>query len=117
MTRAHHDDPERMRRPSIEEQTAGLGLFEPPPRDTRRAALDEALERNRRELTRKRIVEAIRQRGPLTADEVSGVLGIDRLYGRPRVSELVKSGVLVDSGIRRLNSGGRHANAWRVANG
>jgi len=50
----------------------------------------------------------------LTADEAAGHLGMSVLTVRPRVSELGKSGAIVDAGVRRPNQSGRRAIVWRA---
>lgn len=52
---------------------------------------------------------------PLTADELAGILDETILAIRPRVSELVKMGEIVDSEIRRRNASGKMAAVWKVA--
>ena len=47
--------------------------------------------------------------GPMTADEVAAHLGMDRLYIRPRMSELVRMGSIRETGERRKNISGRSA--------
>ena len=52
-----------------------------------------------------------------TADEIAIELGKDGLgilSVRPRVTELVKTDMLVDTGKRRKNSSGRNAIVWRA---
>lgn len=58
---------------------------------------------------------ALRQEGPMTADECARVLGKSVLSIRPRFSELKAQGVIVDTGERRANDSGRKAIVWRVA--
>lgn len=53
--------------------------------------------------------------GPMTADEVAGRLGLSILTVRPRVTELVKLGVIVDSGTRRRNASGRTAKVYQIS--
>lgn len=53
--------------------------------------------------------------GPATADEVADALGLSVLAIRPRFSELLAQGFIVDSGARRKNKSGRTATVWRVA--
>lgn len=64
---------------------------------------------------RARTINVLHKAGPLTADEVAGHLGLDRLAIRPRVSELKRLGLIQDSGSRRLNSSGKMATCWEVA--
>ena len=50
----------------------------------------------------------------LTREEVSGTLGIDPAAIQPRVSELKRKGLIVDSGPRRFNRSGKRAIVWIV---
>lgn len=63
---------------------------------------------------RSMVLNAIRASAGLTADEAAGRLGMSVLTVRPRVSELGKSGAIVDAGIRRPNQSGRRAIVWRA---
>jgi hypothetical protein len=47
-----------------------------------------------------------------TADEASQACEMDRWSIQPRVSELRAKGLIVDSGLRRLNVTGRSAVVW-----
>lgn len=47
-----------------------------------------------------------------TADEVSDLLGVDHRSTQPRATELKLKGLIVDSGMRRVNSTGRSAIVW-----
>jgi hypothetical protein len=47
-----------------------------------------------------------------TADEIAGAINRGILTVRPRVSELVRHGLVVDCGTRRANSSGRYAIVW-----
>ena len=49
------------------------------------------------------------QSGGATADEVAAHVGVSVLAMRPRITELKQQGVIVDSGLRRLNRSGRRA--------
>lgn len=49
---------------------------------------------------------------PLTADEIAERVGRSTLYVRPRVSELVKQGRVIDSGERGRNASGMSAAKW-----
>lgn len=53
--------------------------------------------------------------GPATADEIAGRLACSILSIRPRVTELARQGVIVDTGERRPNDSGRKAKVWRLA--
>jgi hypothetical protein len=59
-------------------------------------------------------LEAIAVRGAFgcTADEVSDLLGVDHRSTQPRATELKLKGLIVDSGLRRLNATGRRAIVW-----
>lgn len=52
---------------------------------------------------------------PVTADECAAYLGVDKLSIRPRFSELLKKGKIVDSGERRVNiDSGKRAIVWKL---
>jgi hypothetical protein len=82
--------------------------------DTSRAAAREADDFARP--LKDRVLKEISSAGPtgLTADEASRRVHNSILSVRPRVAELKKSGVIVDSGRRRANSSGRRAIVWMV---
>ena len=67
------------------------------------------------ERTRSAIIDLLARGPALTADALAERLDLSILYVRPRVSELVKSQWLVESGERGLNASGRFARKWRVA--
>ena len=50
---------------------------------------------------------------PLTADEVATQLGRSVLAIRPRISELVAKGWVVETPQRRINASGKWAAVWR----
>ncbi len=50
-----------------------------------------------------------------TADEVAKALGLSILSIRPRVSELHRSGEIVETEVRRKNESGLSATVWRIA--
>lgn len=52
--------------------------------------------------------------GPMTADEVAERLGLSILTVRPRVTELVKQGIIVDTGARRRNASGHTAKVYKL---
>lgn len=52
--------------------------------------------------------------GPMTADEVAGRLGLSILTVRPRVTELVKLGIIADTGTRRRNASGHTAKVYEL---
>lgn len=47
-----------------------------------------------------------------TADEVAAAFGWDKYSSRPRLAELHGSGVIADSGARRLAASGRRQAVW-----
>lgn len=51
---------------------------------------------------------------PLTADEVAQRMNETVLAIRPRCTELLKLGLIEDSGKRRLNASGRPAIVWKA---
>lgn len=53
----------------------------------------------------------------LTPDEVAARLGLSVLTVRPRCSELMRRGRIVDSGLRRVNASGRKAKVLVVPRG
>lgn len=63
----------------------------------------------------KRLSLAAIQVSPRTADEVASLLERTPFSIRPRVAELAKAGLIVDSGYRRRNESGKSAIVWRVA--
>ncbi len=62
-------------------------------------------------------LDAIRCAGRqgLTADELMGVLGMERWSVQPRTSELKRKGLIRDSGLRRRNVSGKRAIVWIIA--
>jgi predicted ArsR family transcriptional regulator len=61
------------------------------------------------------VLEQFRRHGAMTADEVAAKTGIHFLTARPRVSELLKLGMLVPTNERRRSTGGgRPAIVWRA---
>ena len=57
--------------------------------------------------------EALKQCA-MTVDELAKELNASPFSVRPRVSELVKQGKVVDSGICRTNNSGATATVWRA---
>ena len=58
--------------------------------------------------------EALRVMGNATADEVADRLGLSVLTVRPRITELKRKALIVDTGIRRTNRSGRYAAVMRI---
>lgn len=51
---------------------------------------------------------------PMTADETAAALNQSVLTIRPRLTELLRMGVIEDSGERRRNESGKLAKVWKV---
>jgi hypothetical protein len=102
----------------IREALMGYDLFDYPlspghyGSDTSRAAAEHIASDAAR--LRTLVLGSLRHHGPATADEVAGRLALSILSVRPRCTELLKSGAIVDTGNRRPNSSGRNAKVWRV---
>lgn len=79
-----------------------------------RAAAEGVTASAKRHDTHAQILATLRDHGPATADEIADRLGLDRLYVRPRVSELRATGRVRDHGTRRKNPGGRTATVWEA---
>lgn len=65
------------------------------------------------------VIDTIRDHGPMTADQIAIVSGVDKLSIRPRCSQLAnedrKGGpVLVDTGERRVNESRKRAVVWGI---
>ncbi len=56
----------------------------------------------------------LRTFGPQTADECAEELGKSVLTIRPRFSELLRLGLIEDTGLRRPNASGHRATVWRI---
>lgn len=67
--------------------------------------------RHKGRLTHIQILEVLRG-GNYTADEIAKILGLDRFYCRPRLTELLRAGKIVDTNLRRKNSSGQKAIVW-----
>jgi len=80
--------------------------------DTSRAAADAIVGRSA--TLRERALARI-DHGAATADEVALLLGESVLAIRPRVTELARMGLIVDTGARRKNASGRAAIVWMVS--
>ncbi len=62
--------------------------------------------------TLRRLSLEILKRGAATADEVADALGRSILSIRPRISELVRKGLVTETGQRRTNRSGKSAMVW-----
>jgi hypothetical protein len=63
---------------------------------------------------RARVLNALRAWGPMTDSELQERLEMDPSTQRPRRVELVRMGLVRDSGARRPTSSGRAATVWEV---
>lgn len=91
--------------------SAGAKVRTGPSREAAQAVTRDS----KRERTQRLIVSSLTTDGPATADELADRLKLDRLYVRPRVSEMRKLRQIVDTGKRRRNDGGRSATVWGIA--
>lgn len=64
---------------------------------------------------RERILANLRVTGPATDEQIQERLSLDPSTERPRRVELVKQGLVVDSGKTRLTRSRRPATVWTVA--
>ena len=87
-------------------------------------AMVGAIERHTRKTRLSGVMRALKVRGEVfqylqensegaTADEIAYILKYSILTVRPRVSELNKMELIMDSGTRRPNTSGRMATVWR----
>lgn len=67
------------------------------------------------ETLRLAILDAIREYGPVTCDEIEVALGMRHQTASARCSELLRDGLLVRSGERRVTRSGRNAAVLVVA--
>ena len=54
------------------------------------------------------------EKGNYTADQVAALIGESVLSIRPRFTELLQDGKILDTGIRSKNESGRNAIVWRL---
>lgn len=66
-------------------------------------------------ILRDAVMAALREHGPMTADQVAEVIRRSVLATRPRLSELRALGKIVATGERRRNRSGMSAAVWRCA--
>lgn len=60
----------------------------------------------------RKILFALRADGPATADEIAERIGKTILYTRPRMSEMVNLGLIVETEVTRPNDSGKPATVW-----
>ena len=63
---------------------------------------------------RARVLAVLTRYQPLTADEVASMLNASILSIRPRLSELLALGKIVETSERRRNQSGKMATVWRA---
>lgn len=80
-------------------------------RDTSRGAADGIAPRA--SIIRAKVIAALRG-GPKTNEEVASATGVPLLNVRPRMTELARSGTVVDSGERGRSQSGHSAVIWRL---
>lgn len=70
-------------------------------------------------IARKRVYGAVAETGSfgMTDEEIADTLSMNPSTARPRRVELVRGGILVDSGDQRKTKGGKLATVWVVAPG
>lgn len=92
-----------------------ISLFEKYPRSPgfkkRGTSRDAALRIGNCSEAHEEILDLLKQK-PMTADEVAAALGRTVLYVRPRISEMVRMGLICESGVRRKNASGLSAAEW-----
>jgi predicted ArsR family transcriptional regulator len=62
-----------------------------------------------------RIVQAFRDRGPMTRTEVAAIVGLSDYQASKRISDLKNVAAIVDTGERRPGPSGRAQIVWRVS--
>lgn len=60
------------------------------------------------------VLQCLKQRGPLTDEEIQQACEMAANTERPRRIELVKAGLVVNSGGTKLTQSGRKAVLWRA---
>lgn len=82
------------------------------PRETQRAAFAkaEATAENNRAL----LFAALKEHGPMTADETGHRVGLGPFEARPRMSQLHRRGLIEPTGDARPSDNGNPATVWRV---
>lgn len=61
-----------------------------------------------------RFLDAFETYGAMSADRASKVVGVKLSNGRPRCSELVTAGKLVDTGNRERNDNNKSVTVWDI---
>lgn len=63
---------------------------------------------------RRLVMWALKDRGPMTPDQIAVAVSKSILSIRPRVTELASFGLVEDTGERRENASGKKAVVWRL---
>lgn len=63
----------------------------------------------------RRLLDAFRDRGPMTRTEISAIVGLTDYQASKRISDLKNAGAIVDAGERRPGPSGRAQIVWRLA--
>lgn len=82
------------------------------PNATRKLAQEQAEREGQK--NRRLLLAAIKEHGPMTADEAGAKVGLGPLQARPRVSQLGTLGDLLDTGEKRPSSQGNPMTVWRA---
>jgi predicted ArsR family transcriptional regulator len=61
------------------------------------------------------VLRCLLTNGAMTADEAADRLGLSPFAIRPRFTELLRDGAIVDTGERRPSVTGRSSKVWRTA--
>lgn len=81
-------------------------------RDTSKSAAESMA--GRTPALRGKVLSALRAHGPMTADETAEIICETVLSCRPRFTECLALGLIIDTGTRRANSSGRSAKVFRL---
>jgi len=63
---------------------------------------------------RQRVLDTLRQHGPLTGAEIGLKMGGDRYAGHRRLAELERAGLVERAGFRKCNVARRQCQLWRA---
>ena len=64
------------------------------------------------EANRALVMRALRERGPMTADECGAAIGLEPLQVRPRVAQLFKLGRIAKTGAKGPSASGNPSWVW-----
>lgn len=80
--------------------------------DTGRAAAEAIAPRARG--LRTLVLRCLASNGAMTADETAEHLGLSPFAIRPRFTELLRDGAIIDTGQRRPSANGRPSKVWKI---